>query len=92
MDLHKPVNLENKVPWITFSIPYLLVLLQSVEELTPEEKWRLEHQKLHEQHKGHEKMHAEMVLILILTLVVAQVVLIEWKKRHSRSYLVEAII
>jgi RING finger protein 121 len=76
MDLHKPVNLENK----------------SVEELTPEEKWRLEHQKLHEQHKGHEKMHAEMVLILILTLVVAQVVLIEWKKRHSRSYLVEAII
>lgn len=48
--------------------------------------FRVEHQKLHEKHKGHEKMHAEMVLILILTLVVAQVVLIEWKKRHYKSY------
>lgn len=75
---------------MTLLIPLSKTGLQSVEELTPEEKWRLEHQKLHEQHKGHEKMHAEMVLILILTLVVAQVVLIEWKKRHSRSYLVQS--
>lgn len=49
---------------------------------------RIEHQKLHEQHKGHEAMHAEMVLILIVTLVVAQCVLIEWKRRHYKSYLV----
>lgn len=42
--------------------------------------------KLHEQHKGHESMHAEMVLILLVTLIVAQIVLVEWKKRHYKSY------
>lgn len=31
-------------------------------------------------------MHAEMVLILIATLVVAQIVLVQWKQRHHRSY------
>ncbi|XP_050511794.1 RING finger protein 121 [Diabrotica virgifera virgifera] len=70
MDLHKVVELGNR----TF------------EELSPEEKLRLEHQRIHEQHKGHEKMHAEMVIVLIITLVVAQLCLIEWKKRHYRSY------
>jgi len=50
--------------------------------------YRQEHVKLHEQHKGHESMHAEMVLILLITLVVAQIVLVEWKKRHYRSYMV----
>lgn len=42
--------------------------------------------KMHEKHKGHESMHAEMVIILIITLVVAQIVLVEWKKRHYKSY------
>ncbi|GLH08847.1 RING finger protein 121 [Gryllus bimaculatus] len=59
---------------------------RSIEELTPEEKWRREHMKLHEQHRGHDTMHAEMVLILLVTLVVAQIVLVEWKKRHFKSY------
>ncbi|EPY83487.1 RING finger protein 121 [Camelus ferus] len=31
-------------------------------------------------------MHAEMVLILIATLVVAQLLLVQWKQRHPRSY------
>lgn len=31
-------------------------------------------------------MHAEMVVILIATLVVAQIVLVQWKQRHHRSY------
>lgn len=31
-------------------------------------------------------MHAEMVLILIVTLVIAQLVLVQWKQRHSKSY------
>lgn len=70
MDLHKPVDLANR----------------TIEELTAEEKFRLNHQKLHEQHKGHDKMHAEMILILIITLIVAQIALVEWKKRHYRSY------
>ncbi|CAH0560674.1 unnamed protein product [Brassicogethes aeneus] len=76
MDLHQPVNINNR----------------TMDELTPEEKWRLEHQKLHEQHKGHEKMHAEMVIILIVTLFVAQFVLIEWKKRFYKSYLIVTLL
>ena len=40
----------------------------------------------HEKHKGHEAMHSEMVLILFATLIVAQIALVQWKKRHYRSY------
>lgn len=47
---------------------------------------RLEHAKMHARHKGHEAMHAEMVLILIVTLVIAQLVLVQWKQRHPKSY------
>ncbi|XP_077307175.1 E3 ubiquitin ligase RNF121 [Lithobates pipiens] len=41
---------------------------------------------MHAKHRGHEAMHAEMVLILIATLVVAQLLLVQWKQRHTRSY------
>lgn len=41
---------------------------------------------MHEKHKGHEAMHLEMILILLVTLIVAQIALVEWKKRHYRSY------
>ncbi|KAK3697113.1 hypothetical protein QZH41_016921, partial [Actinostola sp. cb2023] len=47
---------------------------------------RIEHEKLHAKHKGHEAMHMEMVLILFATLIVAQIVLVKWKKYHHRSY------
>jgi RING finger protein 121 len=33
---------------------------------------------------GHEQMHMEMFLILIVTLLIAQIVLVEWKKRHYK--------
>uniref|UniRef100_A0A3Q2W654 Ring finger protein 175 n=1 Tax=Haplochromis burtoni TaxID=8153 RepID=A0A3Q2W654_HAPBU len=46
----------------------------------------VQHERLHMKHRGHEAMHAEMVLILIATLVVAQIVLVQWKQRHHRSY------
>lgn len=36
-------------------------------------------------------MHAEMILIFFVTLMVAQFVLIEWKRRHYRSYSVSHI-
>ena len=42
--------------------------------------------KTREKHKGHEKMHLEMLIVLITTLAVAQIVLIQWKQRHFRSY------
>lgn len=48
--------------------------------------FRLEHMKMHEKHKGHEAMHTEMVLILVITVIVAQVALVEWKRRHQKSY------
>ncbi|XP_051170585.1 RING finger protein 121 isoform X2 [Leptopilina boulardi] len=59
---------------------------KSETELTREDKIRLEHLKMHELHRGHEAMHAEMLFILLGTLIVAQIALVEWKKRHCRSY------
>ncbi|CAG9128647.1 unnamed protein product [Plutella xylostella] len=59
---------------------------KTYEELTSEEKLRYDHQKLHELHKGHESMHLHMVMILLVTLIVAQFIVLEWKKRHYRSY------
>lgn len=44
--------------------------------------------QMHEKHKGHEKMHLEMMLVLLFTLVIAQVALVQWKKRYYKSYLV----
>ncbi|MBN3300160.1 RN121 protein, partial [Amia calva] len=41
---------------------------------------------MHAKHRGHEAMHAEMVLILIVTLVIAQLLLVQWKQRHPKSY------
>lgn len=53
-------------------------------ELTPQEELRKQHMQFHEKHKGHEQMHAEMFIILIVTLLIAQIILVEWKKRHYR--------
>ncbi|KAH0514484.1 RING finger protein 121 [Microtus ochrogaster] len=53
--------------------------------LSSEFSW-VEHARMHAKHRGHEAMHAEMVLILIATLVVAQLLLVQWKQRHPRSY------
>ncbi|CAI9724777.1 finger 121-like isoform X1 [Octopus vulgaris] len=57
-----------------------------LSKLSEEERWRIEHQRLHEKHRGHEAMHAEMVLILLVTLGIAQIILMQWKKRHFKSY------
>lgn len=37
-------------------------------------------------HQGHESMHAEMVLIFFVTVIVAQLLLFEWKRRYPKSY------
>jgi len=31
-------------------------------------------------------MHAEMLIILMITMIVAQIVLLEWKRRHFKSF------
>eukprot|EP00096_Caligus_rogercresseyi_P011541 TRINITY_DN4553_c0_g1_i2.p1 TRINITY_DN4553_c0_g1~~TRINITY_DN4553_c0_g1_i2.p1 ORF type:complete len:325 (-),score=52.80 TRINITY_DN4553_c0_g1_i2:72-1046(-) len=56
------------------------------DKLTQEEKLRLEHIRLHEKHRGHESMHAEMILILFATVIVAQIALVKWRKSHPYSY------
>lgn len=56
------------------------------DKLTPEEKWRLEHMRLHEKHRGHESMHAEMILILFATLVISQIALVKWKQMYPHTY------
>lgn len=56
------------------------------DKLTPEEKWRLEHMKMHEKHKGHESMHAEMILILFATLIISQIALVKWRQTYPNSY------
>ncbi|KAG2465461.1 RING finger protein 175 [Erpetoichthys calabaricus] len=61
---------------------------QQVElsKMFPEDHWKVQHERMHAKHRGHEAMHAEMVLILIAALVIAQIVLVQWKQRHCRSY------
>jgi len=41
---------------------------------------------MHEKHKGHESMHMEMVLVLLLSLIICQFVLLFWRNFHLRSY------
>ena len=41
---------------------------------------------IEEKHRGHEQMHAEMILILFGAMLLAQVVLVVWKLRHKKSY------
>ncbi|XP_004536133.1 RING finger protein 121 [Ceratitis capitata] len=65
---------------------------KSLEEMTPEERMRAEHQLMHEKHKGHEAMHSEMVLVLLITLIVAQVILVTWKQRHYKSYAATTLV
>lgn len=67
-------------------------LNKSLADMTPEERRRAEHQLMHEKHKGHEAMHSEMVVILLITLIVAQVVLVEWKKRNYKSYSIVTLL
>lgn len=37
-------------------------------------------------HKGHDAMHTEMVIIFFVTIIVAQIGLVEWKRRYPKSY------
>ncbi len=48
--------------------------------------FRLKHEAMHEKHKGHESMHAEMILILLFTLVISQILLVLWKTKHFKSF------
>ncbi|XP_043222647.1 RING finger protein 121-like isoform X1 [Amphibalanus amphitrite] len=75
-----------------YEIKDLLNTSLDLSKFTEEEKWRIEHIRMHEKHKGHEAMHAEMVLVLITALLLGQVVLVFWRKHHPRSYQIVTLI
>lgn len=41
---------------------------------------------IEEKHRGHDLMHAEMMLILLASIGVAQVLLFIWRFKHKKSY------
>ena len=48
--------------------------------------YRLRHRMIGDKHRGHDLMHAEMILILFSSIGAAQVLLFIWKYKHKRSY------
>ncbi|XP_068703457.1 E3 ubiquitin ligase Rnf121-like [Montipora foliosa] len=79
-------DVENKGNMLEEVLAGSNASLPITRPLSKEELWRREHEKLHAKHKGHEAMHMEMVLILFSTLVVAQVLLVKWKKHYYKSF------
>ncbi|XP_037506121.1 LOW QUALITY PROTEIN: RING finger protein 121-like [Rhipicephalus sanguineus] len=65
-----------------------LILNESIDlsKLPDDDRHRIEHARMHEKHRGHEKMHGYMILILLAAVVIAQIILVNWKKLHFKSY------
>jgi len=38
------------------------------------------------EHAGHDEMHAEMVLILLVTMTLSQIILLVWRKNSPRTF------
>ncbi|XP_005556166.3 RING finger protein 175 isoform X2 [Macaca fascicularis] len=55
-------------------------------KLSAEDAWNLQQERMYNMHRGHESMHVEMILIFLCILVIAQIVLVQWRQRHGRSY------
>uniref|UniRef100_A0AC35TMR1 RING-type domain-containing protein n=1 Tax=Rhabditophanes sp. KR3021 TaxID=114890 RepID=A0AC35TMR1_9BILA len=55
-------------------------------EITEEEQWRIEHEKMHKEHAGHDVMHSEMLLIFLVALIIAQCLLMWWKTKNFKQY------
>ncbi|KAM6220445.1 RING finger protein 175 [Rhynchocyon petersi] len=55
-------------------------------KLSADDEWNLKQERLYKAHRGHESMHVEMILIFLCALVIAQIVLVQWRQRHGRSY------
>jgi len=67
---------------------FFIIFLQDISKmnlsaLSEDER---NHILFHEKHRGHEGMHAMMLLVLIISTFVVQICLITWKKRHMKSY------
>ncbi|PNI63249.1 RNF175 isoform 3 [Pan troglodytes] len=55
-------------------------------KLSAEDTWNLQQERMYKMHRGHDSMHVEMILIFLCVLVIAQIVLVQWRQRHGRSY------
>ncbi|KAM8764543.1 LOW QUALITY PROTEIN: RING finger protein 175 [Rhynchonycteris naso] len=55
-------------------------------KLSADDEWNLQQERMYKTHRGHESMHVEMTLIFLSTLIIAQIVLVQWRQRHGRSY------
>ena len=55
-------------------------------KFSPEEAHRLRHRMIEEKHRGHDLMHAEMILILFAAILAAQILLFVWRHKHGKSY------
>ncbi|GAB5570439.1 RING finger protein 175 isoform X3 [Prionailurus iriomotensis] len=55
-------------------------------KLSADDEWNLQQERMYKMHRGHESMHVEMILIFLCALVIAQIVLVQWRQRHGRSY------
>ncbi|XP_074194523.1 RING finger protein 175 isoform X4 [Rhinolophus sinicus] len=55
-------------------------------KLSVDDEWNLQQERMHKMHQGHESMHVEMILIFLCILIIAQIVLVQWRQRHGRSY------
>ena len=53
-------------------------------KMSPQEAHRMRHRMIEEMHKGHDLMHAEMLLILFGSIMVAQVLLFIWRQKRPR--------
>ncbi len=53
-------------------------------KLSPQEAHRMRHRMMEEKHKGHDLMHAEMILILFSSIIVAQILLFTWRQKRPR--------
>jgi len=47
---------------------------------------RHEHEEFQKKHAGHERMHAEMLMVLFGTMILSQILLVLWKKHYFASY------
>lgn len=50
----------------------------------------MRHKMIEEKHRGHDLMHAEMILILFVAIMAAQVLLFLWRQKHRKSYTVRS--
>uniref|UniRef100_A0A8C9BII7 Ring finger protein 175 n=1 Tax=Phocoena sinus TaxID=42100 RepID=A0A8C9BII7_PHOSS len=56
----------------------------SQTKLSADDEWNPRQERMYRMH-GHESVHVEMVLIFLCALVIAQIVLVQWRQKHGHS-------